>query len=147
MKRFLTLLFFILTISLQAQSGRFVDSTGTFKWQYHRSVVKDAQIANSLIVTIVFINGNEQTAVSYRQEIFQSSIEWIETEGGSIDREGKVEFITVNIAPHNSFVWKFRVMNVPRNKDMSIDLEKASFLIMNEQFKVRKEKFLGQTVN
>ena len=143
---FICLLFLFITVSLHAQSGRFVDSAGNFKWQYHRSVSKDAQYPNSLIVTVVFINGDEQTAISYRQEIFQSKIEWIEKENGSVDKEGKVEFITANLAPYDSFVWKFRVRNIPINKDGSIDLEKAAFLIMNERFQVRKEKFLEQRV-
>ena len=63
-------LFAIILLSittLYAQGDRLVDSTGRFKYQYNRTIIKDVNDRRRAIVTLVFINADEQTAISYRQ--------------------------------------------------------------------------------
>lgn len=146
----LTVLFFLcffLPWNLFSQSSGFIDSLGVFQWQYHRSVFKNALEKNSAIVTIVFINGANHTAISYRQEAASSFLHWIEKDGGETDKDGFVETITVKLEPNEAIVWRYTVKNKTIENDGSINVEKSAILIMNDKFQVKKEKFLDQKVN
>lgn len=144
-------LLLLLTLSFQyalfSQSSGYTDSLGVFQWQYHRSLYKNAKDTNSAIVTIVFINGANHTAVSYRQEVANSVLKWIEKDGGESDRVGYVESITVQLEPNEAVVWRYTLNNSTKQKNGSINVEKSALLIMNNQFQVKKEKFMEQIVN
>lgn len=126
---------------INAQSSGFVDSLGVFQWQYHRSVYKNAKDTSTAVVVIVFINGAHHSAISYRQELKNSTLHWEEKETGSTGEDGYVKFITAKLKPNEAIVWRFTIKNNTSNKDNSIDIEKGAILIMDEQFNVRKEKF------
>ena len=145
----LSLLFVLMLCFLYAlfsQSSGYTDSLGVFQWQYHRSLYKNAKDTNSAIATIVFINGANHTAISYRQEVANSSLKWIEQDGGESDREGYVESITVKLAPNEAIVWRYTIKNSTKQRSGSIIVEKSALLIMNDQFQVKKEKFMDQIV-
>ncbi len=131
---------------IYSQSSGYIDSLGVFKWQYHRSVYKNTLEKNSAIVTLVFINGATHSAVSYRQELASSDIKWIEKDGGETYRDGYVETITVKLEPNEAVVWRYSLKNSSVEKGDSVYVEKSAILIMNEQFQVRKEKFMDQKV-
>lgn len=144
-------LFFLLVISLFyfttfAQSSGYVDSTGLFHWQYHRSVYKNAEDTTTAVVVVVFINGSQPSAVSYRQETKSSTIKWLEKENGTIGQDGYVQYITTKLEPYQAVVWRFIVKNKEFNKDRTIDLEEGAILIMDQNFVVKKEKFAEQKV-
>lgn len=149
MKTKLLLICFIILITcnhLMAQSSGFIDSSGVFQWQYHRSVYKNAKDTTTAVVVIVFINGANHAAVSYRQEVKKSTIHWEEKETGTTGEDGYVRFITAKLNPNEAIVWRFTIKNNLLNKDNSIDLENGAILIMDEQFNVRKEKFAEQSI-
>ena len=133
-------------IQIKAQSSGFIDSSGVFQWQYLRSVYKNAKDTTTALVVIVFINGANHSAVSYRQEVKNSVIHWEEKEIGTTGEDGFVKFITAKLQPNEAIVWRFTIKNNILNKDNSIDLENGAILIMDEQFNVRKEKFAEQNV-
>lgn len=143
---FLFSLFISFQLTISAQSSGYADSLGVFQWQYHRSVYKNAKDTNSAIVIVVFINGANHTAITYRQEVANSTLLWIEKEGGIDERDGYVEFITTKLAPNEAIVWSYSIVNNNQKIDGTITIEKSALLIMNEQFQVRKEKFLDQIV-
>lgn len=140
-KRHLILIIFLLSIVYTSfsQSNRRVGERGELLWQYHQSAQIDAQNPNSILVTLVIVNGKYQTAFKLRQELFKSKIEWLETENAEIGLDGKVCFITANIKPEQASVWKYRISNYKKEKE--ILLEKSAILIMNESFEVIKEIF------
>jgi len=122
--------------SLFAQNNRLTNEKGQLVWQYNQNVEADEK-QNSFTVTLVFINGINQTAISLRQDLFNSQIEWLETAENKVEKEERVEFITANLAPHQSIVFKYVVKTKP--KDAAFLLEKSALLIMNENFEIRKE--------
>jgi len=122
--------------SLFAQSNRLTNENGQLLWQYNQNVVANEK-ENNFIVTFVFINGINQTAISLRQDLFYSQIEWLETSGIKVEKEERVDFITANLAPHQSIVLKYAINTKLIDKELL--LEKSAILIMNEEFEVRKE--------
>ena len=142
--------FFVLIFSVfvsYAQSNRYVDSTGKFLWQYHRSVSKDYTDSTKSLFTFVFINGEEQMTIAYRHEVLKSEIKWVETEKGYCVKDGKVEQISANLPPNSAIVWKFLSSNAQQNpKSNAMVVEQGAILIMNKDFQVRKERFPEQTV-
>ena len=56
---------------------------------------------------MVFINGNAQTAVQYRQEFINSKIEWLKTDNGIPKKEKFVDALTISIPPNNKTTIKF----------------------------------------
>jgi len=127
---------FLLSAQLFGQSNRLTNESGQLLWQYNQNVVADEK-QNSFTVTFVFINGIKQTAISLRQDLFNSQIEWIETSDIQVEKEERVDFLTANLAPHQSVVFKY-VINT-KLIDKELILEKSAILIMNEDFEVRKE--------
>jgi hypothetical protein len=146
--KLLLICFFVFSFcnQINAQSSGFVDSLGVFQWQYHRSVYKNAKDTTSAVVVIVFINGANHSAISYRQEVKNSTLHWEEKETGSTGEDGYVKFITAKLKPNEAIVWRFIIKNNISNNDNSINVEKGAILIMDEQFNVRKEKFAEQNV-
>lgn len=140
MKRII-LLIIIVTSSLFsafAQGNRYIDSTGQFKYQYNRTMILDANNPKQAIVTFVFINGNEQTGISYRQEVLNSQLAWQKTDKGVLKREKLVETITANLEPKETLVWKFTISNKPNRKDGKVLIEKGALLLINNDFVANK---------
>ena len=148
MKKLILLFSFLICfqITIHAQSSGYVDSLGVFQWQYHRSLYKNAKDTNSAIVVFVFINGANYTAITYRQEVANSTLIWIEKEDGTSEKDGYVETITTKLAPNEAIAWSYSIRNVSQKIGGTINVEKSALLIMNEQFQVRKEKFLDQII-
>jgi hypothetical protein len=106
-------------------------------WQYNQSVTIDEMQPNTVVVTFVFINGIKQTAITFRQELFYSQIEWLETANMQAEQEERVEFVTANVAPNQSVVFKYVLKTKIIEKELL--LEKSALLIMNEEFEIQKE--------
>jgi hypothetical protein len=124
-------------LSVFGQSNRLTNEKGQLLWQYNQNVAVDDDNQNTIIVTFVFTNGIHQTAITLRQELFNSHIKWIETSDIQIEKEDRVEFITANLKPNQSVVWKYLLRN--KSNDQELILEKSALLIMNEEFEIRKE--------
>ena len=139
-----TILLFLLPNILFCQSNRLTNDKGQLLWQYNQTVTVDEKNPKTLLVTFVFINGINQTAISLRQELFNSQIEWLNTDSIQIEKEERVEFLTANLAPHQSIVWKYTLKTKLVGKELI--LEKSAILIMNENFEVRKEMIPEQKV-
>jgi len=135
--RFLFLLFAFCFLSIFAQSNRLTTEKGELLWQYSQHATIDEKNPNAILVTFVFINGIKQTAISLRQEFFNSQIEWLETSNIQVGREERVEFLTANLAPGQSIVLKY-VLHT-KLIDNELVVEKSAILIMNEKFEIRKE--------
>jgi len=133
-------------ITTHAQSAGYIDSLGVFQWQYHRSIYKNANDTTSAIVVLVFINGANHTAITYRQEVADSKLTWIEKDGSVTEKSGYVESITTKLSPNEAIVWSYKINNNKIISKGSINIEKSALLIMNEQFQVKKEKFLDQII-
>jgi hypothetical protein len=125
------------TSSVFGQSNRLTNEKGQLLWQYSQNVTINNENPNTFLVTFVFTNGIDQTVFTLRQELFTSQIEWLETSGIQVEKEDRVEFLTANLAPNQSIVFKYRLKN--RRTDNEFILEKSALLIMNEDFAVRKE--------
>ena len=134
---FIILIFIINLPTIFCQSNRLTTEKGELLWQYNQSFTIDEEQPNTILVTFVFINGIDQTAISLRQELFNSKIEWLDTSEVQIEKEERVEFLTVNLAPSQSIVWKY-VLNI-KLIDNELILERSALLIMNEDFEMRKE--------
>ena len=96
----LTILCFLHSFILFAQNNRLTNEKGQLIWQYNQDVTIDAENPNTISVTFVFINGQNQTAISLRQELFNSQIKWLETSDMHVETEGRVAFLTANLAPN-----------------------------------------------
>jgi len=123
--------------SVFAQNNRLTNENGQLLWQYNQTVSFDEANPRDIKVSLIFINGIQQTAVSLRQELFHSQIEWVDTANFQIEKEERVEFITVNLAPNQYMVFNYVLRNKKKNKELL--LEKSALLIMNENFEIRKE--------
>ena len=88
------------------------------------------------VVTFVFVNGNAQRAITFRQEALDGTVGWLETEGGETGTETIVDFVTANLAPSQSVAWKYTY--APKNGTSAIPLERAALLIMEEDFGTEK---------
>jgi len=132
---FLLSSFFFLPVA--AQNNRLTNEKGQLLWQYNQSVTIDETQPNTVVVTFVFINGIKQTAITFRQELFYSQIEWLETATLQAEQEERVESVTANVAPNQSFVFKYVLKTKVIEKELL--LEKSALLIMNEEFEIQKE--------
>jgi len=131
------LLFAFCFFNVFGQSNRLTTEKGELLWQYNQHFTIDEDNPNTILVTFVFINGINQTAISLRQELFNSKIEWLNTADVQIEKEERVEFLTANLAPSQSIVWKYALKTKPIDKELV--LERSALLIMNEDFEMRKE--------
>ena len=145
MKKLVLLFLCILftTVAYSQQGNRLVDSTGNLVYQYNRSATYYAP--GQCKVTITIVNGYKQLGVSYRQEVFRSKVTWQEIEHGDTSKLPNIEIITANLAPNESVAWTFIYQNKSTKKDRSIDLEKACFMLLNEEYEVKKQ-VLPETV-
>lgn len=139
MKKFFILLICgLLTVFTYAQQGdRLVDSVGNLVYQYNRSA--SYLEPGKCKVTVTIINGYQQLGISYRQEIFRSKLEWENTNRGDTSQLSNIKVITANLAPNETLVWTYIYQNKTCKKDKSIDLEKACFMLLNEEFEVKKQ--------
>jgi len=119
------------------QSNRITNKDGQLIWQYNQSTSQNPAKSDTIFVTFVFTNGINQTAISLRQEYFNSTIGWLETANIQVEKEERVEFLTANIPPHQSLVFKYYLKTKPVEKELI--LERSALLIMNEGFEIRKE--------
>lgn len=117
------------------------DAFGNFSFQYNRIITKDTAKPASAVVTIVFINGNAQTAIQYRQEFMNSEIEWIKTDNGTLKKEKFVEALTISIPPNIILTWQFKISDISTSKKNIFEVEKAALLIMNDNYQVTKKIF------
>ena len=141
---FCFLLFAFCFFPIYAQNNRLTNEKGQLLWQYNQTVTVDEKNPNTLLVTFVFINGINQTALSLRQELFHSQIAWLDTANIQTGKEERVEFLTANLAPNQSVVWKYALQTKLTGKELI--LEKSAVLIMNEEFEVRKEVIPEQRI-
>jgi len=132
-----TIVFYLIIVVAFGQSNRLTNENGQLLWQYNQFVYLDEENPNTMKVSFVFINGINQTAISLRQELFNSTLAWVDTAGTQVRKEDRVQFLTANLSPHQSIVWKYNLKNSKVNKELL--LEKSAVLIMNEEFEVRKE--------
>jgi hypothetical protein len=131
------------TIACSQQGDRLVDSSGNLVYQYNRSATWIGP--GQCKVTITVVNGYKQLGVSYRQEVFRSQLQWMETDGGDTTQMPNIKVITANLAPNEMVAWTFTYRNKSSKKDKSIDLEKSCFMLLNEEYNVTK-KVLPETV-
>ena len=131
------IVFCLLPFLLFAQSNRLTDEKGKLLWQYNQNVTIDVAHQNTLLVTFVFINGPRETAISLRQELFHSQIEWLDTARMPVEREARVEFLTAKLAPNQSIMFKYAIKS--KLIDNEFVLEKSAILIMNEDYEIQKE--------
>lgn len=142
----ITFLFLFLSIIIVAcaQQPKSEEKIEPPAYKYERIVEKDSAYPQKAVVIFSFINGNEQHAITYRQEKIDSYIEWIETAKGVVEQERIVEKITANLSPHEEIRWKFIFQHKDTNQVLHV--EKAALLIMNEQFEVAKTIFNEEKV-
>ncbi|MCL2246486.1 MAG: hypothetical protein FWC10_05165 [Lentimicrobiaceae bacterium] len=126
------------------QNNRLTNENGQLLWQYSQTLTQPNENSDTLWVTFVFTNGINQTAITLRQELFYSQIQWIETSGMQAEKEDRVEFLTANLAPNQSIIWRYALKSKKVDKDLL--LEKSALLIMNDAFEVRKEVIPEQKV-
>jgi len=119
------------------QSNRLTNEDGQLLWQYNQHIIIDEVQSNRITVHFIFINGNQQTAISLRQELFNSQIEWTDIANFEVRNEERVSSITANLSPHQALVWKYILRNNTKEKELI--LEKSAILIMNEDYEIRKE--------
>ena len=119
------------------QSNRLTNEDGQLIWQYNQSTSQNPAKSDTIFVTLVFTNGINQTAISLRQEFFNSQLGWLETYNIQVEKEERVEFLTANLPPHQSLVFKYYLKTKPIEKELI--LERSALLIMNEDFEIRKE--------
>lgn len=132
MKKLLGFLIILLPLCVLAQGNRGVDGAGNLVFQYSRTTEVNPQNAGELVVTFIFVNGNAQQAITYRQERAEAKVRWISTPGGSLSHETVVDAVTANLAPGQGVVWRFAV---PNNAGK---LEPAAIMMMREDFGVEK---------
>ena len=136
MKKILLIAALLLPVFLSAQTDRKVDAQGSLLYQYSRTSVINPQNPSERIVTFVFVNGNAQRAITFRQESIEGTVRWMETEGGETGAETIVDFVTANLAPGQTIAWKYGV--VPKTGTVPVPLERAALLIMEEDFGTEK---------
>lgn len=117
------------------------DAFGNFSYQYNRIITKDTLNLSGVIVTLVFINGNAHTAITYRQEVMNSRINWLKTDNGVLKKEGFVEVVTTSIAPNHIVTWQYSISDKTDKKNSKLYIEKAALLIMNDNFQIYKKIF------
>ncbi|MDR3047596.1 MAG: hypothetical protein LBU51_08320 [Bacteroidales bacterium] len=135
--------------SVYQQGDKITDNAGHFSCQYNRIIEKDPENKNKIIVTFVFINGDRHHAITYRQENLLGKIEWLETENGTKKQEGVVESLTAFVPSGHILTWKFRCTGkiATVGKKKTIDIDKSSILIMDDNFTIDKKTFNQKTLS
>lgn len=137
MKNLLFLLLLAFPFSILAQSDRVVDSSGDLLYQYSRTIEKNAD--NNLVVTLVFVNGKNQTAISLRQESMSGNVQWLNHNSGKVKQEKIVNACTANISPNQSLSWTY--LYKPQSASASPTLERCALMIMQDDYQVNKIMF------
>ena len=132
-----------LTLSTYSEEADVMNQFGDVAYQYNRIVSRNPDNPSQVIVTFVFINGNAQTAISYRQDAVKGKIEWEPTEAGTPQKQGFVEYVTVSLPPNHVVSWKYSytLKSIPKTKNYTIPLDKAALLIMTDNMEVTKKVF------
>ena len=136
MKKILFFAALLLPIMLWAQTDRKVDAQGALLYQYSRTSELNQQNPSERVVTFVFVNGNAQRAITFRQESIEGTVRWIDTQGGETGTETIVDFVTANLAPGQTVAWKYAF--APKTGTAPAVLERAALLIMEEDFGTEK---------
>ena len=138
MKKFILLFGALLPGLAFAQSDRKLDAQGNLLYQYQRTVSDPCDTCKELTVTLLFVNGSRSTAISLRQEAFDTQVRWIDIAGGTADHEEVVELVTANLEPNQTVTWSYAVS---AKKGKISAPEKAALLIMDEKYGVEKVWF------
>lgn len=136
MKKILFFAALLLPIMLWAQTDRKVDAQGALLYQYSRTSELNQQNPSERVVTFVFVNGNAQRAITFRQESIEGTVRWIDTQGGETGTETIVDFVTANLAPGQTIAWRY--VFAPKKGTTPAVLERAALLIMEEDFGTEK---------
>ena len=135
MKKIILLLGLLLPTWAFAQADRKLDADGKLLYQYQRTVSEPCDTCTEITVTLLFVNGNHPTAISLRQEAFDTQVRWIDIAGGTAGHEEVVEFVTANLEPNQTITWSYAVS---AKKGKVSAPEKAALLIMDEKYGVEK---------
>jgi hypothetical protein len=128
---------FCFLLSAQGQSNRLTNEKGQLLWQYTQTATIDEEDPKDIKVSFIFINGIHQTAISLRLELFYSTIDWRFPPDIKVEKDEKVEYVTINLAPNQYIILNYVAKNNIKIKELM--LEKSVLLIMHENFEVRKE--------
>lgn len=134
MKKLFFTLLTCLPMALSAQSDRCVDNTGKLLYQYNRTIEKINE--TQLLVTFIFINGTEQTAISLRQETMSGTVIWQSTALGQTEHDVIVDLCTANLAPNQSVSWKY--IYTPKKESKEPAIERSALMIMQDDYQVKK---------
>lgn len=145
MKKLIFLLaIFLIFLNVSAQGDRLLDSNGHLIYQYNRTV---SYVASGVCkVNIVFLNSAQQMGVSFRQEVFDSRLQWLEISTGDTSNLSNIKVITANLAPGESVSWTFNYYNKKIRKDKLVDLEKSCIMLLNKDLEVTKKILPATTV-
>lgn len=135
MKKTALLLLLLVPLFAFGQADRKLDADGKLLYQYQRTVSEPCDTCSEITVTFLFVNGSHSTAISLRQEAFDTDVRWIDIAGGTAGHEEVVEFVTANLAPNQSVTWTYAVS---AKKGRISAPEQAALLIMDEQYAVEK---------
>jgi hypothetical protein len=136
MKRVIALLSLLLPLLVAAQTDRKVSPDGVMQYQYSRTFAPSTEDSSLLVVTFVFVNGANPTAISLRQEVQESVLQWKEIPNGTPGHEPIVEFVTANLAPSQTVTWTYAVST--RKGKRPAAPEQAALLIMQPDYGVEK---------
>lgn len=145
MKKYLFFLLTLFAFTCYAQDGQLTYADGSLKCQYSRIANLDTASASKVIVTLTFVNGHKPLAISYRQESMKHDFAWQYCQVGDTTQDKMVKVITLNLAPDQSLIWQYAVMDTT-SPTRSVTVEPAALLVMDEQYDVSKIKFKQMTV-
>ena len=136
-----------LTQSSYEKGESITNEFGNFAYQYNHIVAKSPDNPLQVIVTVVFINGNSQTAITYRQDAVKGDVEWISAENGVYAKRGFVESITASIPPNHVVSWKYSYTLKSKYKEKYniVYLDKAALMIMDDNFRIVKKTFKAES--
>ena len=135
MKKTALLLLLFVPLFVFGQADRKLDADGNLLYQYQRTVSEPCDTCSEITVTFLFVNGGHPTAISLRQEAFDTDVRWIDIAGGTAGHEEVVEFVTANLSANQTVTWTYAVS---AKKGKVSAPEKAALLIMDEQYAVEK---------
>lgn len=135
MKKTVLILLLFVPLFVFGQADRKLDADGKLLYQYQRTVSDPCDTCSEITVTFLFVNGGHPTAISLRQEAFDTDVRWIDIPGGTAGHEEVVELCTANLEPNQSVTWTYAVS---AKKGKISAPEKAALLIMDEKYAVDK---------
>ena len=78
MKKTALLLLLLVPLFAFGQADRKLDADGKLLYQYQRTVSEPCDTCSEITVTFLFVNGSHSTAISLRQEAFDTDVRWID---------------------------------------------------------------------